>query len=592
MGSDRRLTETLFFPCDFPDFPIGLTQMIYRFGQCELDTERLELRLDGELQAVEPQVFSLLVLLIENRKKVVSKDDLIAAVWGGRIVSDASLSSRVSRARTAVGDSGTSQAIIRTLPRRGFRFVADILQDEATQSGSPSGAHDDETTGKSAENPSSKRKTVIAASIIVVIAVAAGLFFWQPWASIEKASIEKMAYKLPQKPSIAVLPFANLSSDRNQESFGDAITEDIITALSKIPDMFVIAHNSSFTYKGKAVKVQKVAEDLGVRYVLEGSIQRSGNKVRVTVQLIDALSGRHIWGERYDREVKDIFALQDDITRNVVTALEVKLTEGEQARALRRQTENTEAYELFLRAKSMQREGYLSKSVNAEAKEFYEKAIALDPNFAAPWLRLSEVLQIEVRFGWTKNRVRSMSQAVDAVGKALAIDDALPEAYMWLANIAHIKRQYDQVIVHCEKALSLDPTAFVMAHCGRMWSQVGRPEEALEWITKAMRRNPYFNTQYLFTLGNAHRMLGNYDKAIAALEARRKLDPKSLAPLIMLAATYAEAGQMDKARAMVKDSIKRFPKYSLKRPTQVLRYKDPKEKQRILDNLRKAGLPE
>ena len=195
------------------------------------------------------------------------------------------------------------------------------------------GAGEDVTT----EISSSKPKIAIAAAIAIVIAVAAGLFVWQPWvARVETASIDKMALPLPQKPSIAVLPFNNLSGDPKQEFFSDGITEDIITALSKIPAMFVIARNSTFTYKGKPVKVQRVAEELGVQYVLEGSVQRAGNRVRITAQLIDALSGRHLWADRFDREFKDIFALQDDITRKVVTALEVKLTAGEAARLVTR----------------------------------------------------------------------------------------------------------------------------------------------------------------------------------------------------------------------------------------------------------------
>jgi adenylate cyclase len=283
--------------------------------------------------------------------------------------------------------------------------------------------------------------------------------------------------------------------------------------------------------------------------------------VRILAQLIDAISGRHIWAERYDRDFMDIFAPQEDITKNVVTALEARLTAGEWARTQRKQTENYEAYGLFVRARALRRDDALSKSVNVDARELYRKAVALDPNISSAWNGLAVTHWLDARFGWTKNSDQSLSQSVDAVSKVLAIDDTLPVAYLHLANIAFVKRQYDQAIVHCEKALSLDPPPVVMAHCGRMWTQVGRSEEALELITKAMRRNPYFESIYFFVLGNAHRMLGNYDKAIAAMEARRDMEPKTLTPLFMLAATYAEAGQMDKARAMVKDSVKRFPKY-------------------------------
>ncbi len=414
------------------------------------------------------------------------------------------------------------------------------------------------------------RTPTIAAVVVVILAVG-GVAWWQPWVPDEEpASIDEMAFPLPKKPSIAVLPFDNLSGDPKQEYISDGMSENIIAALSRIPAMFVIARNSTFTYKGKPVKVQKVAQELGVRYVLEGSVQRAGDRIRITTQLIDALSGHHLWANQYDRDFKDIFALQDDISRNVATALQVRLTAGEQARAWRRETESAEAYELFLRGNAVRRTGSQSKSVNAEAQRLYEKSVELDPGFTSAWLWLASTHQLDARYGWSNSRRRSLASAGDAVRKALAIDDTRPGAYHQLANIAVIKRQYDQAIGHCEKALTLNPTSQVMAHCGRIWTYVGRPQEALELINKAMRRNPYFPPIYLFILGNAHRLLGNYDEAIAARKAQRDANPNSLSPLVGLAYTYAEAGRMDEARATVEEILKRSPKFSLKRPKRLL----------------------
>ncbi len=434
------------------------------------------------------------------------------------------------------------------------------------------------------------RVPTIAAALVVVIA-AGGLAWWQPWvARLEPASVERRAFPLPEKPSIAVLPFDNLSDDPGQDYFSDGMTENIITVLSKVPDMFVIARNSTFTYKDRPVKVQQVAEELGVRYVLEGSVQRSGDQVRVTAQLIDAISGHHLWAERYDRQVADYFTVQDEIARNVVTALEVKLTAGEIARFWRRQTDNLEAYENFLRGTAARESG--GKAGNAEGRRLYEKAVALDPNFASAWIHLSITHQLDARIGWSGDRARSISLAAGAVQKALAIGGAGPSTYLQLSNIAIVKRQYDQAILHCEKALSLDPPAGVLAHCGRIWTFVDRPQEGLELITEAMRRNPYFPGIYFFILGEAHRLLGNYDAAVAGFEAFREASPKSLLPLITLAYTYAEAGRMQEARTAANEILERVPKITTKGIAKGLRYKDPAEIESILANLRKAGLPE
>ena len=441
------------------------------------------------------------------------------------------------------------------------------------------------------ERPRRRWPAIVTVALLFVIGGLVG--WWQPWnPSFTPASVERMKFPLPEKPSIAVLPFDNLSGDPKQEFFADGITEDVITALSKIPNMFVIARNTTFTYKGKPVKVQQVAEDLGVRYVLEGSVQKIGERVRITAQLVDALSGRHLWVDRYDRDFKEIFALQDELARYVVTALQVNLTAGEQARVWRRQTESAEAYELFLRGKATRREGGLTRANNAEQRALYEKAVALDPNFASAWLALAEKHQTDVRFGWSNNRAQSLSLSAEAMSKALAIDDTLPSAHYQLANAAIIKRQYDQAIGHCEKALTLAPGANVMMHCARIWTYVGRPKEALELITEAMRRNPYFRPAYYFTLGNAHLLMGNYEDAIAAFKAWGAADKISLPTLIMLTHAYVESGRMEEARATVKKILRRSPKFSMKVPTRVLRYKDPARKERMLANLRAAGVPE
>lgn len=371
--------------------------MQFLFGDYVLDTDRRELRRGSELVSTGPQVFDLLLYLVQNRERVVSKDDLFEVIWAGRVVSESTLTTHINAVRKAVGDSGEVQNLIRTVPRRGFRFVGEVTEDQAQNGKDTVKAAPIAPKLERAEIERAKRKPTasldalrhwqfgVVALLIVVIA-AGGVAWWQPWVErVDPASLDRMALPLPDKPSIAVLPFANLSGNPAQDVLSDGLSENITTALSRIPDIFVIARTSVLVYKGKPAKVQRVAEDLGVRYVLEGSVQRSGDKVRVTAQLIDALKGNHLWAMGYDRKVKDALALQDEITLSVLNALEVKLTD-DRMRGLRSNTKNLQAYQhlqrgfrIFFR---------FTKADNAEARRLFERAVELDPNYGAAWNQL------------------------------------------------------------------------------------------------------------------------------------------------------------------------------------------------------------
>ncbi|MFA9615065.1 MAG: tetratricopeptide repeat protein, partial [Deltaproteobacteria bacterium] len=400
-----------------------------------------------------------------------------------------------------------------------------------------------------------------------------------------------MAFPLPEKPSLAVLPFDNLSGDESQDYFSDGITENVITALSNVSNLFVIARNSTFTYKGKPVKVQQVAEDLGVRYVLEGSVQRSEDRVRITAQLIDALTGHHLWAEQYDRKFGDIFALQDDITEHVTMALEVKLTEGEQARIRRRQTDNPEAYESFLQGLKFLR--IYTKEDNAQARKLLEKAVALDPNYAWAWQSIGWSHYRDGRFGWSDTPDQSLTRAEELAQKALTMDDSNAMAYALLSNVYMARKQHEKAIAYGEKALALAPNfADITATIGLTFMYSGRPEEAIELVKKAMRLSPYYPGWYLPVLGLAYRLTGQYEEAIAAMEKWPPRSPHSMLPHMILAFTYVEAGREEDAHAAVAEVLKRNPKASIKGYAKMIPYKDPTEIERVKDSLRKAGLPE
>ncbi|MDH3558985.1 MAG: adenylate/guanylate cyclase domain-containing protein [Deltaproteobacteria bacterium] len=441
------------------------------------------------------------------------------------------------------------------------------------------------------------RNVFLAIAVILVVgaAVATWNFYSRSTPSpAEVAFVEKLAFPLPDKPSLAVLPFDNLSGDASQDYFSDGTTESIITALSNVSNLFVIARNSAFTYKGKPVKVQQVAEELGVRYVLEGSVQKSGDRVRITAQLIDALTGHHLWAENYDREFGDIFALQDDITEHVTVALKVKLTEGEQARIRRGHANNPEAYVYWLRGLEFNR--IYTKEACAQARKLYAKAAELDPNYGHAWQSIGWTHYRDGRFGWTDTPDQSLVLAEEMAQKSLTMNDSDANAYALLSVTCMAKRQHDKAVAYGEKALALAPDfADINATIAIPLMYSGRAEEAIELVKNAMRLSPYYPGWYLAVVGIAYRFTGQYEEAIDALEAwRARANPRSALPYLSLSYTYVEAGRGEEAQIAVAETLKRKPKASITGylKANTFPYKYPADIDKVVDSLRKAGLPE
>ena len=429
----------------------------------------------------------------------------------------------------------------------------------------------------------------IALLILVVGTIAIWNYYSRP--SFEPASVEKMAFPLPEKPSIAVLPFDNMSGDPEQDYFSDGLTEELITALSKTPKMFVIARNSTFTYKGKPVKVKQVAEELGVRYVLEGSVRKAEDRVRITAQLIDALTGHHLWAERYDRDLKDIFALQDEITMKVINALQVELTEGEHARLWGKGTDNLQAYLKSLRA----REYYLTgtREDNDLARRTAEEAIALDPEYAPPYHVLSITYYMDVLFRTTKSPKQSMTRAVELIQKAIALDDSYALAHGWLGYLYAYLRKYDESIMEAQKCVALDPNgAHGYLYLSMVLRFAGRFEEAVQAIEKAIRLNPFPpNTYFRMACGNYY-FVGRYEEAIAAGKKAVTLSPNDHIAHMLLATAYSLAGRQEEARIAAKEVLRVNPKFSVVYWGKIAPFKNQADKEHVIGALRKAGLPE
>ena len=436
----------------------------------------------------------------------------------------------------------------------------------------------------------SKAALAIVALVVIAGAVILYQFVLRPSPSkTEVASKEKMAFPLPDKPSIAVLPFSNISEDPKQEHFADGMTEEIISTLSKVPTLFVIASNSVFPYKGKPVKVQQVSQELGVQYILVGSVRRSQDRVRVTAQLIDAMSGYHLWSEKYDRMLKEIFAVQDEIADNIVTALRVKLGGGESIRIARTTTDNVEAWEYYIRGADLAR--WIKRDENTQAQELLKRAIALDPKFAAAYALLSLTHAQMARFGWSASPEQSLQLAFEIAQKAIALDDSLGDGHAFLGFTHMLRRQYEQATAEGERGVALTPNgATPTAMLAMTMNLVGRTEEAIDLIKRAMRLNPSYPPWYLYVLGQAYRLTGRYTEAIPVFKAYRDLNPNVPFPYIHLAATYSLMGQEAEARAAINEALRREPTYSLKQAAKAYPYKSPDVLDRELEALRKAGL--
>jgi adenylate cyclase len=394
---------------------------------------------------------------------------------------------------------------------------------------------------------------------------------------------------LPDRPSIAVLPFVNMSDDPKQEYLSDGITEQIITSISKIPRLFVISRTSSFKYKGKAVDIKRVGRELGVKYVLEGSVQRSGDRLRITAQLIDALTGKHLWAERYDRDFKDLFALQDEITLKIIQSLSVKLTEGDRARLQSGGTYNLKAVEKIFEAVKYARA--FNRESNATARKLYEETIALDPEFAGAYTGLAMTHFMDVQLRASKSPRESYAKATKLLKKAIALDENFGLPHSHLCAIYGMQRQYEKAIAEGEKAVALNPNSDrALEWLGLAMDWVGRPEEAIALYEKAMRLCPFPPSYYYLNLGHAYRSMERYKEAITEYKKALHLTPNNVLAFAGLAICYSSLGQEEEARAAAAELLKINPKFFFKGYVKRLPYKNQALKERWRDALQKAGL--
>jgi len=528
--------------------------MPFVFGDCVLDAARRELTRGSEVIGTGPQVFDLLLYLVENRERVVSRDDLLDAVWNGRIVSESTLASHINAARKAIGDSGQEQSLIRTISRKGFRFVGSVK--EAPESNLPDSTKDR-----------------ISAS---------------------EAPTDTPTPALPDKPSIAVLPFLNLSGDPEQDYFIDGVVEDIVSALSRLRWLFVIARNSSFTYKGRSVDVKQVGRELGVRYVLEGSMRKAANRVRITGQLIDATAGVHIWAERFEGTLDDIFDLQDQISASVVSAIARQLEQAEIERAKRKPTDNLDAYDYYLRGRAYLNLG-AREAIDCGLPLFY-KAIELDPDFASAYAMAAWCHFWRKVNGWMTDRPREIAEGKRLAERAVELgkDDAIALTRGGHA-LAHFIGDLDMSIALLDRALVLDPNlAAAWFLAGFLRTVHGDPDGALEYFARAMRFSPLDPEMFRMQAGLAlaHLLAGRFDVAVSCAEKACREWPSFLLAVAIIAASHALAGRPEEAQRAMNRLRQLDPALRLSTLADWLPIRRPQDLMTLAEGLRRAGLSE
>ncbi|UWU94189.1 winged helix-turn-helix domain-containing tetratricopeptide repeat protein [Bradyrhizobium sp. CB1015] len=548
--------------------------MPFLFEDYRLDAERRELKRGSELIAVGPKVFDLLLFLVRNREQVVTRDDLLEAVWEGRIVSESTLTSHVNAVRKAIGDTGKEQRLIRTVSRKGLRFVGHITEEELPRA--------------SVQPVENIQETIRAFEVDAATGAREAAPFL--------AAAAESPPPLPDKPSIAVLPFQNMSGDVEQEYFADGMAEDIITALSRFKEPFVIARNSSFTYKARAVDVKQVGRELGVRYVLEGSVRKVANRVRITGQLVDAATGAHIWADRFDGELGDIFELQDQVTESVVGAIAPAVEKAEIERAKRKPTASLDAYALYLRGLA-QLHQFGNRQANEEALRLFKRAIELDPEFASAYGRAAFCYLIAKINGWIPDTANAITEVKKLARRGVELGKDDPIALSAGGNaLAFVVGDLGVGAGLVDRALTLNSNLAEAWNFGgwvKLW--LGEPESAIERFSRAIRLSPLDPWLMAMRAGTAyaHFFLDRHDEAASWAAMALQCSPDYGPGLRITAASNAMAGRPEQAQKAVARLRELSPTLRLSNFKDVIGpYRRAEDVARYEEGLRKAGLPE
>jgi TolB-like protein/DNA-binding winged helix-turn-helix (wHTH) protein len=561
----------------------------FSVGDWQVDVAANRLRRGKKEVKVESRVMEVLVYLANRPGQIVTRQELERDVWAGRVVSYESLTSTINKLRKALGDSARNPRVIETVSKKGYRFIGEIGAQKALQQ---PGNSSTEITGSSIKSKSFKSSPIYWVPVFIVIALTISLFVVLNDTDVGDNK-ENIITVRPdhETQSLTVLPFVDISSDTSKRYLGDGITEDLTTALSRISGFFVISRSSAMIYKDQAIDVKQVAEQLGVSYVVEGSVQREGDNIRINAYLIDGKTGFQLWAQQYDRQVTDIFKVQDSITRKIVEALSVKLTEEETKRTAQRYTVSFDAYDTFL-----QGQVYYVRHTNEDnhkARDLFQHAIELDPQFARAYSATALTYSAEYRYGWASDRQVALNEAQLLAEKAVGIDNQLPQSYWVLGYIYLQQRKYDKAITAAKQAIKLNPNfADGFATLGVSYIYAGDPHNGMQMMQQAVRLSPQYPAPYASALGQAYYFLERYDDAISMLKQAIDRNVNLLTSHVFYIASLSRLGKLDEANWAAVQFKSLAPDFKLDDVGEMFPINNQQHLENIKADLRRAGIQE
>ena len=533
----------------------------------------------GEIVRLEPKVMEVLVYFASNPGKVITREELEREVWRGAIIGYDAITTTVIKLRKALQDDAKAPRYIVTIPKKGYQFIAEVTDVAPESEQTDVDKSDSHSSGKIVPGQIISKHRYLFAGIVLILAT---IFAWQLYQPARLSS---------SPPTLLVLPFENTSNDKQQDVFVDGITEDIITDLSRLSQIMVMASNVTFTYKAKQVTLKAVKDELNVDYIVQGSIRRVGNSLRLNIQLIDTATGINTWAQRYDKKPEQIFAVQDEISNSIIKALGIEQSEEEVQRLSRRTTNNLLAYEYFLEGQRLSR--ISTKESNDQAREAYKQAITIDPTYGRAYGALAYVYAFDFRRGWTDNPNETLERALSLAEQSVGLDASIPQTYWSLGYVYMMRKEFDKAESAVSNAIRIAPNyADGYGLLSLINNNIGNAEKALEYATKGMKINPYYTWDYLYNQGRAYYALGQYQNAINALEHAQTRNENAIPVKIFLATSYVKADRIEDAQWLIDQILVLNPETTIRHTERNIPVTDLKLKNRIIEDLRKAGLPE